>query len=135
MKRAPEDGPPVDPVLAQLDALINGAAAPPPPAKVVRTEAAVAQDPVLAQLDALINPGTGAAQTLPPIHFATPAGLVLPPPLAPPPLAPPPLAPPPPAPPPEPRGPPGLLREFGGVKGYMATLRADAEDAAASASR
>jgi hypothetical protein len=123
MKRAPEDGPPVDPVLAQLDALINGAAAAPPPAKVVRTEAAVAQDPVLAQLDALINPGTGAAQPLPPIHFATPVGLVLPPPLPPPPLA-----------PPEPRGPPGLLREFGGVKGYMATLRADAEDAAASAS-
>ena len=120
MKRAPEDGPPVDPVLAQLDALINGAAAAPPPAKVVRTEAAVAQDPVLAQLDALINPGTGAAQPLPPVHFATPVGLVLPPP---------PLA------PPEPRGPPGLLREFGGVKGYMATLRADAEDAAASASR
>jgi len=125
MKRAPEDGPPVDPVLAQLDALINGAAAAPPPAKAVRTEAAVAQDPVLAQLDALINPGTGAAQPLPPIHFATPVGLVLPPPLPPPPLAP----------PPEPRGPPGLLREFGGVKGYMATLRADAEDAAASASR
>ena len=125
MKRAPEDGVPVDPVLAQLDALINGAAAAPPPAKAVRTEAAVAQDPVLAQLDALINPGTGAAQPLPPIHFATPVGLVLPPPLPPPPLAR----------PPEARGPPGLLREFGGVKGYMATLRVDAEDAAASASR
>ncbi|MBN38451.1 MAG: hypothetical protein CMI29_08300 [Opitutae bacterium] len=130
MKRAPEDGPPVDPVLAQLDALINGTTAAAPPTKVVRTEAAVAQDPVLAQLDALINPGTGTAQAPPPIHFATPVGLVLPPP---------PLAPLPPllaaGSEPEPRGPPGLLREFGGVKGYMATLRADAEDAAARTGR
>ena len=65
MKRAAdaEDGPPVDPVLAQLDALINGAAAAAaPPAKAARTEAVVAQDPVLAQLDALINPGAGAGR-------------------------------------------------------------------------
>lgn len=137
MKRAPEDadGPPVDPVLAQLDALINGTA-PPPPAKAVRTEAAVAQDPVLAQLDALINPGASAAlladvaapreererapplRPPPPVHFATPVALVLPEP----------------APAPEPRGPPGLLREFGGVKAWM-LLRANAEEAAPGAGR
>lgn len=128
MKRPTEDGPPIDPVLAQLDALINGTTAP-PPTKVVRTEEPiVAVNPVLAQLDALINPGAG---TVPPIHFATPNALVLPPP------------PPPllaalehtPEPTPEPRGPPGLLREFGGVMGYIATLRADAKDAAAGSSR
>ena len=133
MKRPPEDGLPVDPVLAQLDALINGAgAAAPPPSKAVRTEAVVAQDPVLAQLDALINPGASASAA-PPVALPTPVGLVLPA-AAPPPL----LAPPPaPEPEPEPRGPPGLLREFGGVKGYMAMrkLRADAKDAAAGAGR
>ena len=132
MKRPPEDGPPVDPVLAQLDALINGAATAPPPAKAVRTEPAVAQDPVLAQLDALINPGASASAA-PPVSLPTPVGLVLLP------AAPPPLLAPQPEPEPEPelRGPPGLLREFGGVKGYMATmmLRADAEDAAAGAGR
>ena len=123
MKRTSEERPPLDPVLAQLDALINGA--PPRPTKAVRTEEPplVARDPVLAHLDALINPGQSAAL---PIHFATPVALVLP-------LPPPPLlalehA-------PEPRGPPGLLRELGGVKGYMAMLRADAEDAATSAGR
>ena len=128
MKRPTEDGPPIDPVLAQLDALINGTTAP-PPTKVVRTEeSVVAVNPVLAQLDALINPGAG---TVPPIHFATPNALVLP------------LPPPPllaalehtPEPAPEPRGPPGLLREFGGVLGYIATLRADAKDTAAGSSR
>jgi hypothetical protein len=128
MKRPADDGPPVDPVLAQLDALINGAAAASPPAKAVRTEAVVPQDPVLAQLDALINPRGGQAAP-PPVHFATPVALVLPPP---PPL----LAAPEPAPEPEPRGPPGLLREFGGVRGYMAGLRrADAEEAAAGGGR
>ena len=131
MKRPSEDGPPVDPVLAQLDALINGAAAAEPPIKAVRTEPVVAQDPVLAQLDALINPGAEQATAPPPVHFATPVALVLPSP--PPPLL---LAPLEPEPPPEPRGPPGLLREFGGVKGYMATLRcADAEEPAAGPSR
>ena len=129
MKRPSDDGPPVDPVLAQLDALINGAAAAPPPAKAVRTEPVIAQDPVLAQLDALINPGASAA---PPVALPTPVGLVLSPAAA---AAPPPLL----APAPvfeETRGPPGLLREFGGVKGYMAMrLRADAEDAAAVAGR
>ena len=122
MKRAPEDGPPVDPVLAQLDALINGTA-PPPPTKTVRTEEPplVPPDPVLSQLDALINPGAHAAA--PPVHFATPAALVLPP------L---PAQPPPPLPAPEPelRGPPGILREYGGIKGWLAMLkRADAQDA------
>ena len=133
MKRPPEDGPPVDPVLAQLDALINGAAAAPPPAKAPRTEVVVAQDPVLAQLDALINPGASASAA-PPVALPTPVGLVLPA-AAPPPL----LAPAAPEPEPEPRGPPGLLREFGGVRGYMAMrLRAEAadvEDAAAGAGR
>jgi len=130
MKRPSDDGPPVDPVLAQLDALINGAAAAPPPAKAVRTEPVVAQDPVLAQLDALINPGAGASAP-PPDALPTPVGLVLSPAAA----APPPLLAPAPV-PEEPRGPPGLLREFGGVKGYMAMLlRADADDAAAVAGR
>ena len=125
MKRAPDnDGPPVDPVLAQLDALINGPAAP-PPAKAVRTQEPplVPQDPVLSQLDALINPGGGggaAAAPPPPVHFATPVALVLPPPQ------------PPALPEPEPvrRGPPGIFSEFGGVKAWMARLeRADAHDA------
>jgi hypothetical protein len=135
MKRPPDDGPPVDPVLAQLDALINGAAAPPPPAKAARTEAVVAQDPVLAQLDALINPGASAS-AVPPVSLSTPVGLVLSP-AAPPPLLTPQQPEPEPEPEPELRGPPGLLREFGGVKGYMAmmSLRADAEDAAAGAGR
>jgi len=124
MKRAPEDGPPVDPVLAQLDALINGTAVP-PPTKTVRTEEPplVPSDPVLSQLDALINPGAHAAA--PPMHFATPAALVLPPLQAQPPplLAPADLE-------PELRGPPGILREYGGIKGWLALLkRADAQDA------
>ena len=137
MKRAPEtDGgaPAVDPVLAQLDALINGTSLP-PVAKAPRTDE-VAPDPVLAQLDALINPGTATATATttttasPPATFVTPVALGLPqPPL---------LAPllPEPEPEPVPRGPPGLLREFGGVRGYMAmlSLRSDAQDAPASAS-
>ena len=129
MKRAPDadDGnvPPVDPVLAQLDALINGTS-PPPVAKAPRIDD-VAPDPVLAQLDALINPGGTAP---PPAAIATPVALVLP--QAPPPL----LAPALPEPEPVvPRGPPGLLREFGGVRGFMASLslRADVQDAPAGA--
>lgn len=132
MKRASEadtGAPPVDPVLAQLDALINGTSLP-PVAKAPRTDE-VAPDPVLAQLDALINPGTATTTAAsPPATFVTPVALVLPqPPL---------LAPllPEPEPEPVPRGPPGLLREFGGVRGYMAmlSLRSDAQDAPASAS-
>ena len=133
MKRAPEadaGAPPVDPVLAQLDALINGVS-PPPVAKAPRTDE-VAPNPVLAQLDALINPGTATTTTTttcPPAIFVTPVALVLPqPPLLAPLLPEPELE-------PVPRGPPGLLREFGGVRGYMASLslRANAQDAPASA--
>ena len=132
MKRAPDTdagAPPVDPVLAQLDALINGTS-PPPVAKAPRTDE-VAPDPVLAQLDALINPGGTASTTAspPPAAIATPVALVLPqPPLLAPLLPEPELE-------PVPRGPPGLLREFGGVRGYMASLslRADAQDAPSSA--
>ena len=138
MKRAPDTdagAPPVDPVLAQLDALINGTS-PPPVAKAPRTDE-VAPDPVLAQLDALINPGTATTTTTttttittcPPATIVTPVALVLPqPPLLAPLLPEPELE-------PVPRGPPGLLREFGGVRGYMASLslRADAQDAPSSA--
>ena len=122
-----------DPVLAQLDALINGTTTQTqPPLKTTRTEEApkappppllaplVPQDPVLSQLDALINPGANAATAPPPVHLATPVALVLPP------LQPPPLPS-----PPEPiaRGPPGILSEYGGIKGWMALLkRADAHD-------
>jgi len=125
-----------DPVLAQLDALINGATTQTPPLKTTRTEDApkapplpppppllaslVPQDPVLSQLDALINPGADAATAPPPVHFATPVALVLPP------LQPPPLPS-----PPEPiaRGPPGILSEYGGIKSWMARLkRADAQE-------
>ena len=105
-----------DPVLAQLDFLINGppkaarveeavAAAPPPPTP---PPPPLAPNPVLAQLDALIN---GA-----PVPAAASAAS----PVAPPPLLAPLLA---------PvvddvddvrRGPPGILREYGGVRGWMA---------------
>jgi len=112
---------PDDPVLAQLDALINGppstdapAAGPasPPPA------ALPAVNPVLAQLDALINPGDTAPS---PLAFATPVALVLPPP---------PLAPPPVIEPEEPLLPlsspawrhAGVLREYGGVHAWMRLL-------------
>ena len=95
-----------DPVLAQLDFLING------PSKTVRTEEpsaepapeppppplplplpSLAPDPVLAQLDALIN-GAPAALTSDPVAPAEAEEL---------------------------RGPPGILREFGGIRGWMAT--------------
>lgn len=99
-----------DPVLAQLDFLING------PPKAARTEEAPAEkeegppppppllapNPVLAQLDALIN---GA-----PPPAAAPTAAAAPPPL----LAPLTVE------AEEPRGPPGILREFGGVRGWMA---------------
>ena len=86
-----------DPVLAQLDFLINGppktprAEEPPqlpPPPPVQPPPPLLAPNPVLAQLDALIN---GA-----PAAVAAEAEAE------------------------EPRGPPGILREFGGVKGWMA---------------
>jgi len=86
-------------VLAQLDFLING------PPKEARAEPP-AQDPVLAQLDALINGGGGSGASAP---AAAPPLLPPLPPLLPP--APPVEA--------EPRGPPGILREFGGVKGWL----------------
>ena len=97
-----------DPVLAQLDFLING------PLKTARTEEpsaepapepqpppllpspplpSLAPDPVLAQLDALIN-GAPSALTSDPVAQAEAEEL---------------------------RGPPGILREFGGIRGWMAT--------------
>ena len=100
-----EDLPCHDPVLAQLDFLINGPPqgprpeAPPAPAPAPALPPApppapiVPQDPVLVQLDALIN---GA----PPVPSAAPAASeeaaddVR-------------------------AGPPGILREYGGVKGWM----------------
>ena len=100
------DAPLADPVLAQLDALINGAVPQLP-----------TPDPVLAQLDALINP---CASTPP----APPALPPLPPLLAPPPLLEPPQT--------EPLLPltspvwrhAGLFREVGGVKAWMRSQRA-----------
>lgn len=95
-----------DPVLAQLDFLING---PPKAARVEEEEPPppppplLAPNPVLAQLDALIN---GA----PPAAAAPTAAAPPPPPL----LAPLTVE------AEEPRGPPGILREFGGVRGWMA---------------
>ena len=98
-----------DPVLAQLDFLING----PPKAARVEEEAPppppplLAPNPVLAQLDALINGAPPAAAAA-----ASPAPAA---------AAPPPLL--------APlvddvddvrRGPPGILREYGGVRGWMA---------------
>jgi len=107
--RSPTD-PPQDAVLLQLDALINGAA-PSATEEAQPPEALPPVNPVLSQLDALINGGAAAAAPPP---LLTPAALVLP------------LPPPLPAPqeeePPEIKGPPGLLREFGGVIGYMNML-------------
>ena len=100
-ERDESDGPPCDPVLAQLDFLING------PPKEARAEPPLppAPDPVLAQLDALINGGASAPAP-------TPAAASSAPPL-------PPLLQPLPVVEDEPRGPPGILREFGGIKGWM----------------
>lgn len=99
------DGPPCDPVLAQLDFLINGPpkearAEPPPPAP----------DPVLAQLDALINGGASSSAPTPAPAVANSAP---PPPPLPPLMAPLPVV------EDEPRGPPGILREFGGIRGWL----------------
>lgn len=99
-ERDESDDPPCDPVLAQLDFLINGppkeARGPPPP------------DPVLAQLDALINGGASAPAPAP--LAAADSGA---PPLLPPLLSPAPVV------EDEPRGPPGILREFGGIAGWL----------------
>ncbi len=116
------DALPVDPVLAQLDALINGGTS---EEIVVAPAALPAANPVLAQLDALINPG--AAQAAPTVAL----------PLLPSPSAPPLLRPQEPQQQAEepllPLNHPawrhaGLLREFGGVKAWMRSLRSsDAE--------
>ena len=97
-----------DPVLAQLDLLINGPApkasradeepntepAPEPqPPPLPPPLPSLAPDPVLAQLDALIN-GAPAAVAFDPVAQAEAEEL---------------------------RGPPGILREFGGIRGWMAT--------------
>lgn len=99
-----------DRVLEQLDFLINGpskapraeeqekedgvtaAQAFPPPPPLLSAPPLPASDPVLAQLDALIN-GTPLTPfpTEPVVEEQ------------------------------EPRGPPGILREFGGIRGWMAT--------------
>ena len=105
-----------DPVLAQLDFLINGPpkaarteeapaekeeAPPPPPPPPPPLPLPLAPNPVLAQLDALIN-GAPTAAAAPPPLLAPLAPVVVnddddvr-------------------------RGPPGILREFGGVRGWMA---------------
>lgn len=101
MKREWEDGPGQDPVLAQLDFLINGppkeprAEAPPPtpvapPPLLQPLAPVVPHDPVLLQLDALINGGPPAPATSPaPDEDSVRAG------------------------------PPGLFREYGGMKGWL----------------
>ena len=109
------DALPTDPVLAQLDALINGGTS---NEIVVAPAALPAVNPVLAQLDALINPGAAPVATQLP-------SLTTPPPLL------------------RPQEEPqqqqeeapllplnhpawrhaGLLREFGGVKEWMRSLR------------
>ena len=114
-----------DPVLAQLDFLINGPSlkapraedaeeaphaplpTPPPPAPPLLPPLHAplpAPDPVLSQLDALIN-GAPAA------HAASPVKE-----------------------PEEPRGPPGILREYGGVRGWMAMRNPQPQDDAHSTS-
>ena len=113
-----------DPVLAQLDFLINGSTSktprgpeeeeeekgggvasmpalppPPPPLLPPLHTPLPAPDPVLSQLDALIN-GAPAAVADNPVRQE----------------------------PEEPRGPPGILREYGGVRGWMA-MRSQQDDA------
>ena len=102
MKREWEDGPGHDPVLAQLDFLINGppkeprAEAPPPPAPVAPPPLleplapAVPHDPVLLQLDALIN-GAPPAPAMPAVPDEDSVRA----------------------------GPPGIFREYGGIKGWL----------------
>ena len=116
---------PVDPVLAQLDALINGGIS----EEIVGGAPAAlpATNPVLAQLDALINPE--AAQAAP-----TAAPPLLPSLSAPPPL----LRPQEPQEKEEPLLPlnhpawrhAGLLREFGGVKAWMRSLHSSSNGSA-----
>lgn len=125
-----------DPVRAQLDALINGGGCSGSTSTgtlvvpLASTEMPPS-DPVLAQLDAMINGGR-CGPTMVAVPFTTPssgAGFLLPP-----------------APPPawqstqaaraeeEERralsGPPGLLREFGGVRGWLRLrcVQSDVED-------
>lgn len=101
-----------DPVLAQLDFLINGPSPkapradeepepePPPPAPPLLPPLHTplpAPDPVLSQLDALINGAPSAQATA----VAEPE---------------------------EPRGPPGILREYGGVRGWMAMRNPPQDD-------
>ena len=109
--RSPTE-PPQDPVLAQLDALINGPS--PPPSLAPQPPDLPPRDPVLAQLDALISGNSSNT-----VAVSAPPRLCAPPPTLPP-------AVPPPVPKEEPytrpTGPPGLLREFGGVRGYMRQL-------------
>ena len=109
-----------DPVLAQLDFLINGPSPkaprtedaeeapppslpPPPPAPAPPLLPPLhtplpAPDPVLSQLDALIN-GAPAAHAADRVKE-----------------------------PEEPRGPPGILREYGGVRGWMAMRSGQQQD-------
>lgn len=107
-----------DPVLAQLDFLINGpppkaaradenpaGPEPPPPQQPPPLLAPLlpplpAPNPVLAQLDALINGAASAPLATDPAAAAV--GWEEPE---------------------EPRGPPGILREYGGVHGWMAMRR------------
>ena len=126
------DALPADPVLAQLDALINGGISSSSSDEIVVVGAPAtlpAADPVLAQLDALINPG--AAPT------TAPAAPSLPSIAAPPPL----LRPQEPQQPREQEQPllplnhpawrhAGLLREFGGVKAWMRSLRSSGDGSA-----
>jgi len=108
MKRGRDecDEPPCDPVLAQLDFLING---PPREEEEEREEARgpPTVDPVLSQLDALINGGASAAPPVPAVANA-PSLPLMPPLLQPMPVV-----------EDEPRGPPGILREFGGIAGWL----------------
>ena len=110
--RTPEN----DAVLSQLHALTNGGAL---AGDALTNGGALADaasatqlpvaDPVLAQLDALINPHEAAPPLWPPLALLSPCGLLLPTPEALPSL----------------RSPSwrhaGLLREFGGVRAWMAT--------------
>ena len=119
---------PADPVLAQLDWLINGGGGgntPPTISTDAPPPSLPAPDPVLSQLDALINPGS-ASSAAPPLALATPVALVLPPQPPPPAIAaaPPPLLAPlsqPAAVTPVCRRHAGVLREEGGVLAWMAS--------------
>lgn len=118
------DAPPADPVLAQLDALINGGTSS-DEVVVVAPAALPTADPVLAQLDALINPGAAAVAPTPLPSLTA---------------APPLLRPQEPQQPQEEEAPllplnhpawrhAGLLREFGGVKAWMRSLRTGSAEA------